>query len=76
MISECTKNNMCVDCDDDSCKFKGNLRADCPKYKCDRGGALESGIGYEDCESCLFMKKWAEGQRRYYKLLAAGGGLK
>lgn len=62
MLEECTRNNLCVDCNNDKCSSKGNLRADCPKYHCDRGE-----LGFEHCESCAFMKQYALSQREYYK---------
>lgn len=63
-LSECTKNNLCADCEEDGCMFKGKIRADCPKYKCDRDE-----LGFEHCESCAFMKSYAKSQREYFATL-------
>ena len=52
-MSECTRNNLCVDCDNERCWFHGQLIADCPKYRCDRPPELS-----EDCESCAFLKEY------------------
>ena len=52
-MSECTRNNLCVDCDNERCWFHGQLIADCPKYRCDRPPGL-----IEDCESCAFLKEY------------------
>lgn len=57
-ITECTRKNLCVDCDDARCMHKGRLMADCPKYMCDRKGEL-----FEDCESCDFLK-WFQAEER------------
>lgn len=61
-LSECTRANLCIDCDSDSCYHAGQLIADCPKYRCDRKGVL-----FEHCESCSFLKnfqmKWRENMR-------------
>lgn len=61
-LSECTRNNLCVDCDSKTCLHAGKLIADCPKYHCDREGDF-----FEHCESCMFLKefqkKWCENMR-------------
>ena len=61
-IDECTRNNLCVDCDDKDCLHVGKIRSDCPKYHCDREDSL-----YEQCDTCEFIKKYQEDMRKYYK---------
>lgn len=51
-VSECNRNNLCVDCDDKECWHAGILIADCPLLKCNREGEL-----FEDCESCEMLKR-------------------
>lgn len=60
-MEECTRNNLCVDCDHPHCWLAGSIMADCPKYRCDR--PEES---FEDCESCSFIKKYQKEMREYY----------
>ena len=60
-LSECTKNNLCVDCESKTCLHAGKLIADCPKYYCDREGDF-----YEDCESCEFLKEFQREMRAQY----------
>ena len=43
----CTRTNWCVDCDDLSCVFHGNIESDCPKYRCDSDSL--------DCDRCEFI---------------------
>lgn len=47
-ISECKRNNLCVDCDNTRCHFQGKKLSDCPKWKCDRPGGM-------DCDNCTFI---------------------
>ena len=51
-IHECHRKNFCVDCDNEKCWHKGELIADCPLWKCNRG--LDR---FEDCESCELLKR-------------------
>lgn len=57
-VTECTRNNLCVDCDNEECWFSGTIIADCPKYRCDRIAEL-----FEDCESCAFIKRFQADMR-------------
>ena len=57
-ISECTRQNTCYDCDNESCWHHGKKEADCPKYHCDRG---------MDCEHCSFIDGFMEEMREEYK---------
>lgn len=57
-ISKCTRDTLCVDCDDLDCWNAGSIEADCPKWKCDSD---------VDCECCDFMKRYQEDMRKYYK---------
>ena len=52
-LSECTRDNFCLECDNKKCIFCGKAIADCPKYYCDRLGEF-----FEDCESCTFLKEF------------------
>lgn len=54
---ECYHDNLCVDCDDNTCYNKGKAMADCPKRECD------SEITY-DCDNCNFMRKYQEQMRQ------------
>lgn len=60
-ISECTRRNLCVDCDNIHCAFMGKALADCPKYNCDMGGDL-----FQDCDRCSFMKTYQKDMRKMY----------
>ena len=62
MFSECTRDNLCVDCDDKECTHAGNIEADCPKWKCDN----ETG----DCNNCAFIRQYQEEERA--RLIAEG----
>lgn len=48
-ISKCTRDNFCVDCDNEKCLNAGKVESDCPKWKCTEDG---------DCENCTFMKEY------------------
>lgn len=61
-LTECTRKNLCIDCDDARCMHKGQLIADCPKYHCDRKGEA-----FEDCESCEFLKWFQDEERARYE---------
>ena len=60
-LKECTRQNLCVDCDNTECYHAGQLIADCPKYHCDRNGVL-----FEHCESCSFLRNYQEEMREKY----------
>lgn len=53
-ITECTRHNFCVDCDDPSCIHAGDIEADCPKWRCDNDLIM-------DCERCEFLKEYKKG---------------
>ena len=61
-MSECKRDNLCVDCDNNKCCLAGKLLSDCPKYRCDR-----TKDKFEDCDSCDFIKDFVKEQREYYK---------
>jgi hypothetical protein len=61
-INECTRKNLCVDCDNEKCWFHGKLIADCPKHRCDRPEHL-----FEDCETCAFLKRFQKDMRKEYE---------
>ena len=50
-LSECKRDNLCVDCDNTGCLHCGNLHSDCPKYYCDNKIP-------HDCEHCEFMTSY------------------
>lgn len=56
-LSECTRQNLCCDCDNEKCALHGKKEADCPKYRC---GSL-------DCENCDFLNEYIKEMRDYYK---------
>lgn len=60
-LKECTRQNLCIDCDNTECYRAGQLIADCPKYHCDRNGVL-----FEHCETCGFLRNYQEEMREYY----------
>ena len=61
-MSECKRNNLCIDCDDTKCWLAGKLISDCPHYHC-----IRPAKHIEDCEHCEFLKQYQEDMRRYYK---------
>lgn len=61
-IDECTRQNLCVDCDDESCIRHGDPEQDCPKYHCDMPEPLK-----HDCENCNFLKRYQEEMRKVYR---------
>lgn len=60
VMSKCTRQNLCVDCDYTKCWHQGKIISDCPKYKCDN-------IILEDCEHCAFIKQFQKDMREEYK---------
>ena len=57
MISECTKNIPCVDCDNTKCWFQGKKESDCPKYYCDNEKS-------HDCDHCEFIDRFINDMRK------------
>lgn len=53
-LSKCTRDNLCVDCDDPNCSHAGSIEADCPKFRCDNN---------HDCENCTFIKRFQKTMR-------------
>lgn len=59
---ECTRNNLCIDCDDTHCVFAGSEVADCPRYPtCDLLRYHEM-----DCYKCGWNKRYIEKMRGIY----------
>ena len=51
IISECTRDIPCIDCDESKCLLKGKKESSCPKWKCDHPGT--------DCETeCEFIDQY------------------
>lgn len=61
-IHLCERQNLCVDCDDTQCAFQGKLRADCPKFRCDRPEEFRL-----DCKSCGYIKHYIKEMRAAYE---------
>lgn len=57
-MDECTRQNTCYDCDNETCYFHGKKEADCPKYVCDNSTF--------DCEECEFINDYIEEERKRY----------
>lgn len=59
-ITTCTRQNLCVDCDNTSCKHCGDKVADCPQYPtlCNMS---------ESCDECTWIDTWTEEQRKVSK---------
>jgi hypothetical protein len=64
-MSECKRNNLCIDCDNSKCWLAGKALSDCPKYYCDR--PKEPIDQTEDCEHCAFLEQYQKDMREYYK---------
>lgn len=62
IITKCTRQNLCVDCDDESCLRHGYPIQDCPKYHCDRPEPHK-----QECETCSFLKEYQEEMRKIYR---------
>ena len=57
LLGECYRNNLCVDCDSETCYGAGKKESDCPLYHCPFPGL--------DCESeCSFIDGFIEEMRR------------
>lgn len=56
-LSVCNRDNLCVDCDSETCLRAGDIGADCPKWKCDNPNG-------SDCEDCAFIKEFVEEMRK------------
>lgn len=57
-LKECTRTNLCVDCDNTECLHKGKIMSDCPKYYCDN-------YKLHDCEHCDFIKSYIKEYKKY-----------
>ena len=55
-ITECHRNNLCVDCDDPHCGHAGDIGADCPKWRCD--------MPEYECEDCPWIREYVKRARR------------
>ena len=60
-LIECTRYNLCVDCDNLACHHCGDIGADCPKYQCDNDII-------NDCENCEFIKQYQQAIRNNEEL--------
>ena len=58
-LNDCTRQNLCVDCDNEKCWHQGKKEADCPKWVCTRE--------IRDCEHCAFIDNYIEKMRGEYK---------
>lgn len=56
-LSECKRDNLCVDCDSKTCLRAGDIMADCPKYHCDNTK------GIQECANCDFIKDYQKSMR-------------
>ena len=61
-VNECTRNNTCFDCDNVKCLLHGKKLSDCPRYHCERQGE-----GFMNCDSCAFIDRFIENERRRYE---------
>lgn len=59
-ISECTRQNLCVDCDNEECWFCGKPEADCPVYQC------KYPEYFDDCAKCPLLKRYQKEMREEY----------
>lgn len=50
-LNECSRDCLCVDCDNEKCSAHGDIGADCPKWVCDRD---------HDCEHCEWIKAYVK----------------
>lgn len=57
-MSECKRNNLCIDCDNTQCMLAGKIISDCPKYNCDNNN---------QCETCNFIKEFQKEERKRYE---------
>ena len=60
-INNCSRNTLCVDCDNTNCVFQGEKKSDCPKWCCDRPDYAKL-----DCDHCGFIDKFIEDMREMY----------
>ena len=51
-LSECTRQNLCVDCDNTKCHHAGDIGADCPKWRCD--------MPEYQCEECPWIREYVK----------------
>jgi len=61
IMTECTRQNLCADCDDESCIRHGDPIQDCPKYHCDMTEHVQ------ECDTCSFLKEYQEEMRKVYR---------
>ena len=66
-INNCSRNTLCVDCDNTNCVFQGEKRSDCPKWRCDRPDYANL-----DCDNCAFIDRFIEDMREMYNKLLKG----
>lgn len=62
-LSECTRKNLCCDCDNARCTRIGDKGADCPKWICDNPNGLDN------CDNCDFIDNFIEEMRKEYESL-------
>lgn len=55
-IRLCTRDNLCVDCDNEKCIGAGQIESDCPKWICTEAG---------DCENCTFIKDYITSRKKW-----------
>ena len=60
-MKECTRNNLCVDCDNAECWHHGHAEADCPLYKC------KFPEYYDNCSECQFLQRFQDEMRKEYQ---------
>lgn len=57
IVGVCNRDNLCFDCDNESCRRHRDIGADCPKWTCDNCPPY-------DCEHCQFIKDYIEEYRK------------
>lgn len=58
-LRTCNRKNLCVDCDNAECAFRGKKEADCPKWTCDRPNQA----AYH-CDRCAFIDRFIDTMRK------------
>ena len=51
LLKECTRTNLCRDCDDIGCVLAGEIMPDCPRLDCINDPP-------HDCEDCAWLKQY------------------